>query len=204
MNKWFTDANLLAKKLEPSQQALAIAMTLGTGLYPRDLLLRQMSGGIYDLFTGDGVHYQPRSFFRETVMFQGVILEKTAPQTLPIAALTTLSWPLPVIDTLGFWNVAAPTRITIQEGIEVVEFSAGWGSVASIGNIVTVIVIMKDGVVVKVSGATISGNQANVVVSGPWKVEDGDFFEAAIFVSKASQTTGTAQTFFSMNVLQAK
>jgi hypothetical protein len=84
-----------------------------------------MSGGIYDIFTGEGEHYLPRTFYREKTVFQGVILELAAPTTFFANVSKFVVWPLPVLDTLGFWDVANPTFITIPEGVNVVEMSAG-------------------------------------------------------------------------------
>lgn len=44
---WFIQANLLAKYADGMSQARAIAMTKGTGLYPRDVLLSAMRGRLY-------------------------------------------------------------------------------------------------------------------------------------------------------------
>lgn len=44
---WFKQANLLAKYVDPVQQARAIEMTKGSGLYPRDVILSAMRGRLY-------------------------------------------------------------------------------------------------------------------------------------------------------------
>ena len=44
---WFTQANLLAKYADPMSQARAIQMTKGSGLYPRDVLLKAMRGRLH-------------------------------------------------------------------------------------------------------------------------------------------------------------
>lgn len=44
---WFRQANALAKYVDPRQQEAAIVMTKGTGMYPRDLLLKAMRGRLY-------------------------------------------------------------------------------------------------------------------------------------------------------------
>lgn len=44
---WFRQANLLAKYADGMTQARAIALTKGTGLYPRDIMLKAMRGRLY-------------------------------------------------------------------------------------------------------------------------------------------------------------
>lgn len=44
---WFRQANLLAKYADGMAQARAIAMTKGSGLYPRDVMLKAMRGRLY-------------------------------------------------------------------------------------------------------------------------------------------------------------
>jgi len=44
---WFTQANLLAKYADPMSQVAAKEMTKGTGLYPRDVLLKAMAGRLH-------------------------------------------------------------------------------------------------------------------------------------------------------------
>jgi len=51
---WFKQANLLAKYADPMSQARAIEMTKGSGMYPRDVLLKAMRGRLYFWSTPDG------------------------------------------------------------------------------------------------------------------------------------------------------
>ena len=51
---WFKQANLLAKYADPMSQARAIQMTKGSGMYPRDVLLKAMRGRLYAWTTSDG------------------------------------------------------------------------------------------------------------------------------------------------------
>ena len=200
--KWFTDANALAKRLWPDQIKLAMIMTKGTGLYPRDLLLRQMSGGIYDLFTGDGVHYQPTSMPREAVVFQGAILENTVPQALTAGGMRTLTWQLPVLDTMGFWSVVNPTRLTIPEGVNVVRLSAGWFTSNVTGEIAFLIVINLNGTtrIARQAGG-LNEFVAQVVHRGPFKVVAGDFFEVLVFPRVDRTTVADQATFFTLEAL---
>ena len=200
--KWFTDANALAKRLWPDQIKLAMIMTKGTGLYPRDLLLRQMSGGIYDIFTGDGVHYRPTSLPREDVMFQGAILQLDANQVLPIQAFTKISWPLPVLDTMGFWDMAQPTRLTIPEGVEVVALSAGWVSVESEALGERIIRLRKNNGGVTRDQRQSSGLENLTTSRGADVCVAGDFYEVDAWSSTAANIFGVPPTFFTIQALQ--
>lgn len=193
----------MAKRLEPTQQNLAIAMTKGTGLYPRDLLLRQMAGGIYEVILSDGQVVQARKRFRGTVMFQGVILHLLVNQVLVPNVATLITWPLPLLDTLGFWNAGAPTRITIPDGIQVVEFDAGWGGVVSTPNQRQRVEIFKNGIIYRVQDGFSVSTPNQTVSSGPDVVNVGDFFEVKIFCPLAQSAFGANRTFFTLNVLQA-
>lgn len=51
---WFRQANRLAKYVDGMSMARAIAMTKGSGLYPRDVLLMAMRGRLYNWTTPDG------------------------------------------------------------------------------------------------------------------------------------------------------
>lgn len=202
-NQWFKEANEIAKRLEPTQMNLAIAMTKGTGMYPRDLLLRQQAGGIYEVSFEDGTAPQYRRYFRETVVFQGAILEKDATQAIPGGTSVVQTWPLPVLDTGGFWNAGAPTLLTIPAGITVVELTAAWLSVDPKTNIDTQINIRRNGIPIANDGARINGNQSNAAPTGPVTVVTGDTFDAVIFASQNTVVRGTQECRLTLNVLQA-
>ena len=51
---WFTQANKLAKYADAMSQVRAIQMTKGSGMYPRDVLLKAMRGRLYAWTTPDG------------------------------------------------------------------------------------------------------------------------------------------------------
>ncbi len=202
-NLWFTQANKLAKRIDPSQQALAIEMTRGTGMYPRDLLIGQQAGGIYDVIEADGTNPQYRRYFRDTIMFQGAILELTADQAVPAGVFTTIVWTLPVIDTAGFWNAGQPTRLTIPEGIEVVGVSAGWESTINIGAPDTSARIIRNGAEEARNQAKAAGFGAMTPSKGAISVSKDDFLEFEIFSAVNAFTKGDQRTFFTLQVLQA-
>lgn len=178
-------------------------MTLGTGLYPRDLLLRQMSGGMYAVILSDGREIEPRKRFLEDKVFQGAILEKDATQSIPISLTTIISWPLPVLDTNGFWNAGAPTRLTVPAGVEIVEIVCGWRGVTNVGNSLSILLIMRNGISITRLEVGTSGAPAGTITRGPIPVVEGDYFEFALFLTKANTVFGDLRTFMSLNVEQA-
>jgi len=56
---WFKQANRLAKYASGLDQVTAIAMTLRSGWYPRDILLKAMRGRLYWMTTPDGWKWYP-------------------------------------------------------------------------------------------------------------------------------------------------
>lgn len=56
---WFTQANLLAKYADGMTQALAIKLTKGSGLYPRDIMLQAMRGRLYWWTDDTGQNWYP-------------------------------------------------------------------------------------------------------------------------------------------------
>jgi len=51
---WFRQANLLAKYVDAASMTMAIRLTKGSGLYPRDVLLAAMRGRLYHWADQDG------------------------------------------------------------------------------------------------------------------------------------------------------
>jgi hypothetical protein len=202
-NEWFAGANRLTKHIEPTETNLAIAMTLGTGLYPRDLLLRQMAGGMYELVTHEGRVIEYQRNFRETIVFQGVILQLLVNQSIGTNTLTLITFPLPVRDTAGFWNAGAPTRVTIPEGINVVKIVAGWNGTASSPNRRQIIAIYKNGAIHRVQDGYSWSTPAQTIGAGADAVVVGDYFEIKCLSVLANSALGAGRTFLTLNVLDA-
>ncbi len=202
-NEWFAGANRLAKHVDAAEQNLAIAMTLGTGLYPRDLLLRQMAGGMYEIINAEGRLIEPRRYFRETKVFQGAILELAAHQTLVTNVFTPISFPLPVLDTAGFWNVAAPTLLTIPAGINVVKIDGGWNGVLSTPNRRQIVGIFKNGAFFRLQDGFAVSTPAQTIGSAAIAVVAGDTFELQCRCAIFQQAFGPVRTFMSLTVLDA-
>lgn len=188
--------------VEPGQMRIAIRAAKGTGYYPNDLIMNAMSGGMIDLELPDGTVIASRRPFLEEIMFQGAILEQDTVQTLPASTFTILTFPLPVIDTAGFWNPASPTLLTIPAGIEMVEISAGWRS----NNITlngTQALRIESGAGNRLRTANnVNGWPGMSGTTGPIIVSEGEAFEVHVFVAAANATQGNRQTFFKLNVLQ--
>jgi hypothetical protein len=202
-NAWFKAAVRLAKIAEPTQQAMSIAMAKGTGLYPRDLLFKAMSSGIVDLAMPDGRLVTRGRYFRETIMFQGARLQLDAPQALTAGGFKTIIWPLPVLDTAGFWNIAAPTRLTIPAGIEVVDLSASWVSIGGLLNARTSIGIMMNGSEASRAQAFVDGTAGQTTAQLGLTVVPGDYFEARVFSDVAGNMHGDLRTTMALTVRQA-
>lgn len=202
-NEWFTAVNRLAKRADPGQQTIAIRATKGTGLYPRDLLIALMSGGMVDPIFPDGSVVQAARQFRRKIMFQGVILQLVANQALIPNVATLITWPLPVLDTAGFWNVAAPDRLTIPAGIEVVKINAGWGGVVSTPNQRQRVEIFKNGAFYRVQDGLSVSTPNQAVSSGADAVLAGDFFQVKLFCPIAQSAIAGNRTYFTLDVLQA-
>jgi len=202
-NAWFKAANLLAKQLPAQQQNLAIAMTLGTGLYPRDLLLRQMAGGIYHLITQDGREILPNRRFLETVVFQGAILELTSNLVLPAAVPVTVIWPLPVRDTNGFWNAGFPTRLTVPADVTVIELSVGSVATQVFTNEYRTDIIDQFAKVVARIQITTVFPMGSTASTGPMVVTPGDFFEVSLQHNSGATLQAASRCFFALKVLEA-
>lgn len=203
LNDWFKGANKLAKVVEPTQQNMAIAMTKGTGLYPRDLILKQMAGGMYDLFQEDGRQILPRKRYREKVVFQGVILQLLITQALITNVLTPIVFPTPVLDTNGFYSPAAPSFITIPAGVPVVRIDAGWNGAISTPNRRQIIALYKNGALWRVQDGFAVSTPAQTMTMGVDVVAEGDTFEIKCLCAIAQSAFGSGRTFMTLNVLEA-
>lgn len=203
LNTWFTAANRLAKRVLPTQQALAIDQAKGTGLYPRDLLVKSIYGGMFDMATEDGRLIQHRLFQVEDRVFNGARLEIKSAIAIVGGVGKILSWPLPVLDTAGFWNVLAPTRLTIPNGVTVVEVVFCWTSTGSIGDNRSAATIIITPGAFWFEGQSADGVVAVGCSTGPMPVSAGDFFEFQAFSAISTGVRTEGSTFATLNVLGA-
>ena len=204
LNTWFTSANRMAKQLLPSQQVLAIALAKGTGLYPRDLLVKSIYGGMFDIATEDGRLIQHRVFQLEDVMFQGAILQLTSNQVIPGTTETQFVWPLPVLDTAGFWDITQPKRLTIPQGVEVIALTGSWAATANVGSFNAITALRRNLVRVTRDVVTINTQGGATTARGALVVEEGDIIDLSIFPVKAFTAQGNQQTALTLQVLQAQ
>ena len=203
-NQWFTDANKLAKHCAASQQVQAIALTKGTGLYPRDLLLKCMVGGIIAPITADGRELQVMRKVVEPVTFQGFNLRLNANQNIGIGVMAAPTWPLPHRDTLGFWSVASPTLITIPLGVTMMQFYSGALAAAQWNN--WMIGQIRDPAGDSWGRSDNVGNTSHgiQVGTGPIVVTPGQQFEAVWQLGAGGVLQGTTEnTWFAGVVMEA-
>ena len=201
-NEWFRQACRNMNYIDPGQMVLAIEAAKGTGLYPRDIIMNAMAGGFLEFEMPDGRILKYRKPFLEEVMFQGCTLQKDATQTLIAGAFVTLTWPLPLFDTAGFWNVAAPTRITIPTNVSIVSLAGFFAPNVGLSTDILAIDINKNGSKIVRFQNTFSSSPFSGVFSGPRDVVEGDYFELVVWANVAQTTTPDATTFFTLEVLQ--
>ena len=200
---WFKDANRLAKHCAASQQVSAIEMTKGTGLYPRDLLLKCMSAGIIVPVTADGRELQFRRPRVEPVEFQGFSLALTANWTIGVGPTGAPDWPLPLRDTAAFWDVAQPDRITIPPGVTTMVFFLGGNSPAVWnGNLVGIIEEV-GGTVYARTDNTGTSQHSLTVSSGPIPVVAGEQYKANYNFTSNGILRGNHTTSFGGLILGA-
>ena len=101
-NDWFRQANLLAKYADGMSQARAIHLTKGTGLYPRDIMLRAMRGRLYWWIDDDGNRWYPMSGIQDIS------------DTLDVLAQAVGSVLVRAVDR---WRVPGPASPTIGHAL---------------------------------------------------------------------------------------
>jgi len=200
---WFKSANLRSKAVPGSQMATAIEAAKGTGLYPRDMFLRAMSTGFFELVYPDGTTNSPKRYFIEEVMFQGARLQLATNQAVPATTFYSVTYPLPVVDTAGFWSAAHPSRLTIPAGVTVVRLT---GCIRATSATAT-----RAGITCWMNGATVAAsvdpNSVNFCSiefdSGPLPVTTGDYFELKAYLGAARTLAAGPANFFGLEVLEA-
>lgn len=194
---------MIAKHCAASQQVSAIAMTKGTGLYPRDLLLKCMVGGIIAPITPDGRELLPKRKVVTPVSWQGFALNLQADWAIGVGVLGAPDWPLPTRDDLGFWSAAAPSFITIPPGVSWMQLFAGAMCTATYtGNLVMLIrdQVGVDHCRIEQGGNT---NHAGTGTTGPIPVTPGETYQANWFFTGGGTLEGTNRnTYFGGIVLE--
>ena len=203
MNAWFSDACRKIKYADAQAVDFAIKAAKGTGLYPRDILMRATGAGLVDLYEPDGtpIQYKKQGLF--PVSFQGIRLQRTSNFAVAASTPTDIPWPVPVIDTAGMWNSITPTRIIIPNGVNVVRLTGSIRATVSTA-------ILANLYIVQTGGSTIVEQNINVcqwcgvaLDSGPIPVVAGDSFRLGVVVSSARSIGFTKATNFCCEILDA-
>lgn len=202
-NAIFTERNRLAKYAASQLIIAAMETTKGTGLYPRDLLMRAMATGLYDVEKPDLTFYTHRRDRIDFMPFQGFILQLIANQFIGTNVSKAPIWPLPVRDTAQFFNAGAPTLITVPIGVTVMEFFSGHASAFSNGGRMLETLHQNGGAAIKYDNRQTSGTGGMAMSSGPIVVAAGDQIEVRFFMSSGGTINGTPQTFFAGQILEA-
>jgi len=202
-NLWFTNANLLAKHCAASQQVTAIAMAKGTGLYPRDLLLKSMSRGMIAPVTESGRVLEYRRPRVDPVEFQGFTLRLSADLSIGTGGEFAPAWPLPVRDTSGFWDVVTPDRITIPAGVTTMILMAGMQSAGSSTG--QLMITITGGSVARNCrlDASLAGEKGVVCLTPPIPVIAGEQYFARYFMATGGVLSGNGATYFGGIILGA-
>lgn len=201
-NDWFAKANRLAIRAPGSQMATAIEITHGSGLYPRDILIRMMAGNFGPIPLSDGRILTKASKRIEPVSFQGASLELATPFALVAGVSVQIPWPTPIRDTAGFWNPGAPGLLTIPNGVTLVQLRAMAMAIAS-GVHSLFFQIRYNGVLKVLSGSNGTNANTGTLVTGPIPVIAGDTFDTFVSTSLASTLNANGPTFLSLDVLEA-
>jgi len=202
-NDWFRDANRLASRAPGTQAATAIEITQGSGLYPRDILMRMMAGNLGPIILPNGDTLTKATKRIEPVLFQGTTLQLTAPFAVLANTVTPITWPLPVIDKLGMWSPGAPTLLTIPAGVKTVRLSGVLVSVAATAHTVFHAIHHNGLQIILVSSTGTNANAVNLFTPAI-PVVAGDTFSLQAFCSLAANLQAAPITSFTLDVLEAE
>lgn len=201
-HNWMREANRLAKYLDPEQQKLAIEYTRGTGLYPRDLLLKVMSTGLVDVMDDQDRPIISKRWELEPVTWQGFMIDAGAGLSVG-SGQHPIAWGLPVLQTMPFWDAGSPTKITIPTGVTVMnlEMGIGWPNTNTV-SLRLLIVNATTGLTVAFSNHGAIGRPGATIATGPLLVTPGEQFEAWINPSQAATLAGE-MNYFRGTILEA-
>lgn len=202
-NAWFKGANALAKRVDPQLIVASMEATKGTGLYPRDYILRGMSVGYIDVIRNDGTIVRSGRQGIEPVTFQGFLFRPTADLTIATGAIVTLTWTLPQIDTAAFWSAGTPTLITIPAGVTRMRLEAGIRFGPGITGRILHNIQRTDGFNVGSQDIDVSNNQRSVISTGVLVVIPGEQYEVTVFVTGGGLIKGTGAWYWSGEILEA-
>lgn len=201
-NEDFALRSFRTKYVAGSQMSAAIDATKGTGLYPRDLIMRAMTVGLFDVVLPDGQIITNRRDFMNPTTYQGAILLLDVNQNIGTGAAASPAWPLPLVDTAAFWDISAPTLLTIPNGVEIVNL---WGGsrAATAGGGRAFMTFRQNGSVIGYDNRDTPQTVGVLASSGPVVVSEGDTLDTQTFLETGGILQGGGGTFFALEVLQA-
>lgn len=186
-NAWFKDTAAKLKYADGRAVDWAYQQAKGTPLYPRDILARCMTKGMFTILDPERGELTPRPLGLYSVSFQGMRLVLTSNQSLPINTWTKIAWESVVFDSAAAWNAAAPTRITIPPGVNIARITGSirWTGSAATRQYLNILRNNTD----EVAGTDLASTPwgAQCCDTGPLDVVAGDYFELRSF-PQASRT----------------
>lgn len=199
-NAWFKAANLLAKLAAPSQIKASMEATKGTGLYPRDLIVRSMGQGLFDLGTMDGKVIRYRQDRIDPVSFQGAIVELASPIAIGFQSTVTMVWPLPLVDTASFWDISAASRLTVPAGVTECEvLMRTFQPLNKSGQMI--IRGYRNGIEIARDGYGVTSWHGATLHLGHMAVEEGDYFQMKVYMNySGGSADASGRTAMSLHV----
>lgn len=186
-NEWFRAANKLTRVSATTQQRMAVEVTKKSGLYPRDLLMRSISGGPFDIRSEDGSLIQMRRPEVLLAGFQGARLQLTANQLITSPGPYKVVWEDPVIDTAAMWSIGDPTWLVVPMDINLAEFTAGiWSNGAGSGT--TFLIESDQGEIAALMFLTSGDRPRMTMTTGPLPVTPGHKWRLSISNNAPSWT----------------
>jgi hypothetical protein len=186
MNAWFADAAQKIKRVPGQVVQASMNQAKGTGLYPRDIILSMMVNSPFSWSNPDGTVNRLQKLGIYPVAFQGTRLQLAAPLALAAGVTTVMTWPTPILETVPLYNPTLPKRLTIPDGVNIVQLVAG----LAVGGATTqqlTLIIRKNGTInVAVAKSQGVATPACSVTCGPIPVITGDYFELLALASAAN------------------
>lgn len=203
--KWradtFREATKLIKLAPASQQILSERAVKGSQLYPRDLLMRAMLSGIFDIRRPDGTIQTIGPKQVERAVFVGARVGKSSTQAIAANTITTVTWNDPILDTMGFWDPASPNQLRIPAGIQVVEVFAGVGYSAGGDYNLECRLSMSGKGIVSRPNYNVFGFGGLALSTGPIPVTEGDTINLQVEITAAGTIANDYRTYIGLNVL---
>jgi len=202
-NLWFADVMRKLKLLPGEAVEFAMMASKGTGLYPRDVLMMQLTRSNVVIEDEPGHLLTQRTQGIWQVSFQGARLELAANTSLPTNTEVTPAWAMPIIDTAGLWAASNPNRLVIPGGVNIVRVEAGMNLTAILSVTLHVRVFLNGVRIANVSMGPANTAAGPNVSTGPLPVEPGDIIEARFQSSSNATLAKVDPTYLSLEILDA-